>query len=133
MTSLVCGGRCFAACEDSVGYSNALARCNQWGGTLASISSAADQPCVDQLLATVPADLWIGYVQTTPALAVDLGWSWLDGTPSTAYTNWSVSQPDDADGVEDGDEQCGEIFVVDHKRNDLICASANPVGMACSK
>lgn len=135
-TFLVCNGKCFAACEDSLGYSNALARCNQWGGTLATISSAADQPCVDQWIGAVPADVWIGYVQVTPALSPSVGWSWLDGTPTTGYTNWSNAgaiQPDDGDGTEDGDEQCGEIFAVDHARNDQSCATGSPIGLACTK
>ena len=103
-TAMSCNGRCFTHCSEIVFETEAVSRCNAWGGTVAAVHSQADNDCVALV---APTQSWIGYTQSGGALLA-ANWTWLDGQVS-AYTNWDVNEPQDADGIENGQEQCALI------------------------
>ncbi|MEO6771815.1 MAG: lectin-like protein [Kofleriaceae bacterium] len=122
-----CDGRCFATCSETLTQPEAAMRCTAWGGTLAVIRDAQDQSC---LQAALTNDVWLGYEQAATAVQPDLGWSWTDGTPST-YTNWRSGEPNDTDGVENGQENCALMFS-SGSWNDAQCDLAEAT-VACSR
>src|ERR1043165_2777388 len=104
VTSMNCNGRCLTHCSEQVFESEAQSRCNAWGGTIATIHSQADNDCAALV---APTQSWIGYTQSGGTVLA-ANWSWLDGQVS-AYVNWGPGEPQDADSIENGQEQCAFI------------------------
>ena len=100
-----CGGNCWVRCTANVTRNMAKTACTNWMGVLGEINDATEQGCVEMKI-TAPS--WIGLTQSGPATTPSMGWTWNDGA-APVYTNWSPNKPDDADGVENGAEQCGDI------------------------
>ncbi|HEX3765313.1 MAG TPA: C-type lectin domain-containing protein [Kofleriaceae bacterium] len=73
---------------------------------LGEINDATEETCVDQHIAT--ATFWIGAIQGAGAATPGDRWTW-NGTTQMPYLDWATGKPDDADGVENGMEQCGAI------------------------
>ncbi|MDB4953794.1 MAG: hypothetical protein JWO36_1363 [Myxococcales bacterium] len=119
-----CNSLCFVFCSDGVTEPSAEARCQAWGGHLASILSQADEDCLNN---AHPDAAWIGHVQASVLLSPAAGWSWIAGQPVT-YTNWSTGQPDDGDGIENGAEQCAYKSTT-NVWLDAPCTTVN--GFAC--
>ncbi|OGK80658.1 MAG: hypothetical protein A2X52_05425 [Candidatus Rokubacteria bacterium GWC2_70_16] len=65
------------------------------GGHLVTINDAAEQAWLVATFGGSP-DLWIGFND----IASEGSWVWVSGEPS-AYTNWAVGEPNNAEGVED--------------------------------
>ena len=101
---------CYALCT-SPGASHATAesRCTAWGGHLASLATTPEQACgVAIFTGQVSGDLWMGLLQTGGG-GPTANWAYLDGTPYTGAGSWHVGQPDDYQGDENGEEQCGDM------------------------
>ena len=106
-------------CGDLVTHDVAQAACAAWGGSLAALDSATAQGCP-----TAADDSWIGLQQSSTAITVGGGWTW-NGAPAISYTNWDVGEPDDVDGVENGEEQCGYRVGADGTWHDDVCAESH--------
>lgn len=103
-----CGTHCWVKCTEIVPRATAETRCAGWTGVPGEIESAAEDSCVNQHIAT--AAFWIGAVQGDGAATLADKWTWNgDATRRFDYTNWATGKPDDADGVESGQEQCATI------------------------
>ena len=105
-TMFSCGGHCWVKCTAAVQRSAARTACMGWTGALGEIDDATEQACVASHIAT--ATFWFGAIQSDAATTPGGGWTW-NGTQPVVYTSWTPGKPDDADGVEDGAEQCGTI------------------------
>ncbi len=123
-TVTTCGATCFATCDTTMTWAEAQDLCLAWGGNLARTDTAADLTC----LANDINDAWIGLVQGTPAATLASGWRWTHGGP-LGFTAWSLSEPNDLDDVEDGEEQCG-LFSAGAWIDDGCTAMKN---VACSR
>lgn len=100
----VCNGHCFATCDLESNRGDAEATCTQWGGTLATVHSDADEACVS---AFVDGDVWIGLQQLPGALTPRENWVWIDGS-AYDYDWWKDTvEPNDGDDIENGEEDCG--------------------------
>lgn len=85
------GGNTYAVIADpAVSWSAAMNLSSSHGGYLATITSAAEQAFVEQLLGATPAPsglYWIGLQKTSG----DYGWTTGE---ALGYTNWLPGQPD---------------------------------------
>jgi hypothetical protein len=107
-TPFMCGTQCWVKCTDTVSRATAETRCTGWTGALGEIDDAAENGCVAMKIGT--AAFWFGAIQLNGAMTPDDKWTWNgDATQAMKYTNWATGKPDDADGNEDGMEQCGTI------------------------
>lgn len=100
-----CSGTCWVSCSQAVTQSIAAAVCAGWGGKLAPLRTQDDQDCLHDSIFPDAAS-WIGLVQAGGADAVDADWSWNDDGQPLTFTSWSPGQPNDANGQENGMEQC---------------------------
>ena len=108
--AVACNGGCWARCQslNQITQAQASAACASWGGKLAPIRDANDESCVALMLFPGQPS-WNGLEQASTATALAQDWSWnSDGAPLT-YTHWDVFQPDDANGNENGAEQCSMV------------------------
>jgi len=119
VTRFTCGGNCWVKCAGTAARSTAATACAGWTGALGEIGDATEQDCV---ATHVGAPTWIGLVQSTTATTPSTGWTW-NGAVPVVYTHWLMNKPDDADGVENGAEQCGSIRV-DGSWDDDNCGGA---------
>jgi len=104
-TMLVCNNACWASCTAQGAEPTAAAACTAWGGRLAPLQTQADQDCVQ--LTVLPGHAsWIGFEQAAGATTLTSGWSWNSDGITPSFTNWGGGQPNDLDGIEDGQEQC---------------------------
>jgi hypothetical protein len=126
-TAMMCNGRCVTHCTDMVLQDEAANRCSVWGGTLSPVHDQADNDCVHLVSAS---GSWIGYMQAMGSTTLVDNWSWLDGV-SSAYTNWGVGEPMDAEGIENGQEQCAMMFP-DGTWVDTGC-TVTPAEVNCSR
>jgi hypothetical protein len=110
VTMFTCGGHCWVKCTAGVARDMARSACAGWTGALGEIDDATEQGCVTPHVGTSPLApaFWIGAIQSNPAATPSDGWTW-NGTTPMVYTNWAAGKPDDADGVENGMEQCATI------------------------
>ncbi|HEX8107827.1 MAG TPA: C-type lectin domain-containing protein, partial [Kofleriaceae bacterium] len=110
-TVFLCGTQCWVKCTDLVSRATAETRCTGWTGALGEIDDATENGCVTMKIST--ATFWFGAIQGAGAMTPGDKWTWNgDATKlfnSTRYINWGTNKPDDADGNEDGAEQCGTI------------------------
>jgi hypothetical protein len=109
-TMITCGTQCWMKCTNLVMRDAAETAYTGWGGALGEIDDPTEQSCVAAKV--VNANFWLGAIQanTGAALPADK-WTW-NGDPTRLlnnYNNWDVGKPDDADGVESGQEQCATI------------------------
>lgn len=105
--------------------------CADWGGEVAPIRNAADQACVQQMLFPQQAS-WIGLLQSPFATAVGDGWSVNGDNVALTYTNWDTGQPNDANNVENGAEQCG-FMTAEGKWQDTDCSSTALLRFSCRR
>ena len=110
-TSIVLDGTAFATCTDALRWEDARARCQLWGGDLASFDDLEQQQVV---VASGAGDRWIGL---TDAEDEDT-WTWVAGEALT-YEDWRANEPDDGGPGED----CGQIRGVDEGWGDAVCGS----------
>jgi len=97
-----CSGMCFIRCASPTTRDDARARCQAWGGTLASLDTTAANACANK--ADTPYS-WIGLEQG-PAVSPSTNWTWSSGVPFT-FTAWGANEPNDGDTVENGTQNCG--------------------------
>jgi hypothetical protein len=106
-----CGDQCWVKCTDPVSRATAETRCTGWTGALGEIDDATENGCVALKIST--AAFWLGAIQGAGAATPADKWTWNgDATrpvDQNHYNNWAAGKPDDADGNEDGMEQCGTI------------------------
>lgn len=105
-TVFQCGTQCWVKCSAAVPRDFASTTCAGWSGALGEIDDATEETCVNAHIAT--ATFWIGAIQGAGATTPADRWTW-NGTAQMVYTDWATGKPDDADGVENGAEQCGAI------------------------
>jgi hypothetical protein len=106
-TMFPCGGHCWVRCTGNVTRTAARTACTNWGGALGEINDPAEQTCVAAKLASAT---WLGLIQPDNSMSPGMGWTW-NGVDRIDYTNWLTGKPDDADGVENGAEQCASMEV----------------------
>ncbi len=107
--AVACGTRCVASCEELMPVAAAKTRCAAWGGRLLSIADTAEETCAESVLTPGQLGYWLALEQNAAAVAPAEGWTWIDGVPFL-YTDWALSEPNDVDDVESGQEQCGIIY-----------------------
>jgi hypothetical protein len=111
-TVFLCGTQCWVKCTDTVSRTAADTRCTGWTGALGEIDDASEQTCVASHIMTV--QIWLGATQGAGAMTPNDKWTWNgDATrplDSNHYNNWAQGKPDDAGGVEDGQEQCAAML-----------------------
>jgi cysteine-rich repeat protein len=93
-------GHCYVAWAGPINWATAQHDCQSRGGTLATITSPAENAIVASVAG--PSPMWIGLEvdhSTTTTL------SWVDGE-TAAYTNFAAGQPDDG-GMSGTPEECG--------------------------
>jgi hypothetical protein len=109
---LECGGStaCYGVCTSpSASHAGAESNCVTWGGHLASVATIDEQNCIAAVVQGLGLDdVWVGLRQTGGGGPTS-GWGWTDGTPYGAYTHWHSGQPDDNNGSENGQEDCGDL------------------------
>jgi len=90
-------------------------RCQADGAELASIGSSNEEIALAAYIAAeLPSRVncptgrcaFVGLSQSVSATPEN-GWTWADGTVEPL--NWAASQPDDVDGIEDEEEDCGVL------------------------
>ena len=75
---------------------------------------------------------WIGLLQSPIANTVDGGWSINGDDMALTFTNWDAGQPNDANGSENGAEQCA-FMTTDGKWQDSDCTSTSLVRFSCRR
>lgn len=126
LTAFTCGGHCWVRCTANAPRDTARAACAAWQGALGQIDDATEQSCV---AARVIAPTWLGLIQGPAAATPATGWTW-NGATDPAYTHWLPGKPDDADGIETGNEQCAAIRT-DGTWDDDNCTS--PADFLCER
>jgi len=123
--AFACGTQCWVKCTASVSRDTARTACAGWTGTLGEIDDATEETCVTQHITV--STFWIGAIQDAGAATPGDLWTWNGTTPFTpmTYTSWATGKPDDADGVENGMEQCATIRP-GGTWDDNSCAAALP-------
>jgi hypothetical protein len=96
--------------------------CVVWGGHLGEIDDATEEACVE---AYVSDKTWIGLMQAPGAANPAANWTW-NGTTPVVYSNWQSGAPNDADGTENGDEQCADLQPSGNW-DDEPCSSTKPL------
>jgi hypothetical protein len=110
VVTLSCAGACYVMCSVASTWSVARTGCNGVGD-LASVPDLAADTCLRGLLSSTSVPTaWIGLRQPDSSLTPLDGWFWGDGAPYTSF-GWAVGQPNDVDGVENDQEQCGAATV----------------------
>jgi hypothetical protein len=93
------------AAPDGINWADAQAWAVAHGGYLATITSAAENNFVFNLIDDPKfwwnndgnsSGPWLGGFQPPGSPEADGGWQWLNGEGAFAYTNWAVNEPDDA-------------------------------------
>jgi hypothetical protein len=95
-------GHCYVSWRGPLNFAGAQRDCQARGGTLAVITSAAENVLLQSLVGAVSA--WIG-LELTPGTPTT--YRWVDGEP-VAYTAFAPGQPDDGAGTGVA-EECGAV------------------------
>jgi len=105
-----CNGGCWTRCQslNQITQAQASAVCAGWGGKLAPIRDASDEGCVALVLFPGQSS-WSGLEQQNTATQLAQGWTWNGDGVAISYTHWDLGQPDDANGSENGAEQCSML------------------------
>ena len=106
-------GHYYYAFDEGKTWTEAKEKCEAMGGHLVTISSAAEQKQVLEILKTKNA-YWIGAAREKDS------WHWIDDTPFS-YTNWGVGEPNNQASVESYAEiiRCNYKHFSAGKWNDL--------------
>jgi hypothetical protein len=118
-----CGTACYAVCPQLKTYDQSVSDCAAAGWCSASIASPDENACLSTATASASFAPWVGLMQAATATAPDLLWSWTC-TPPTSYISWAPGQPDDSDGVENGQENCAAFGM--SSLGDAPCADKHP-------
>jgi len=132
--ALMCNGACWVKCTQTVAVPSQLAAsgaCNGWGGELAPIRDANDQACVSQMLFPSQAS-WTGFEQSITSTTLSGGWSWNSDGVVPTFVNWDPGQPNDFNGVENGQEQCA-YMTTSGGWQDTDCFSAASYRFSCRR
>lgn len=108
-------GSRFQLVEGSYTWETAKVDAEQRGGHLATITSAADNSAVSQLVAGKVGEFLIGATD----LDSEGNWQWITGEPWT-YSNWGDGEPNNA-----GDEDCAAIRADGHWNDATISGERN--------
>jgi Lectin C-type domain len=122
-----CGGHCWVRCPSNVNWNTASQACAGWQGALGQIDDATEQGCVAMRSSGAT---WIGLRQDDAAAAPAQGWGWNSAAIPVVYSRWQPGTPDDQDGDEDRDEQCGKLQDND-TWDDVTCAAMS--GFLCER
>jgi hypothetical protein len=120
-----CGGHCYLSCRDNFNADDAAGFCENSGMSLPIIDNTNTNDCV--AAATRNFTSWTGLRQPDTATSTAEGWRWPDGS-EPSFAAWGAGEPNDADGIEDGDEQCMGMDI-DAIWRDRPCG--NFVGAVC--
>lgn len=77
-----------------IGWDAAKAACEARGGHLATITSAAENDFVANLVVAGGRNAFLGGYQIDPSAPADVGWTWVTGE-AWSYTNWAGGEPND--------------------------------------
>jgi hypothetical protein len=94
----------FGVTGEAATWDEAVARCEEVGAHLATITSAEEHALVQALVeptAGVAPDYWIGGFQEEGAIEPADGWGWVTGEPMD-YEGWREGEPND--GGVDGED-----------------------------
>lgn len=119
----MCNNDCWVSCTATGDEPTAATACHDWGGRLAPLQTQQDQDCVHLTVMPDKAS-WIGFEQATGATAVNTDWSWNSDGIAPTYLNWNGGQPNDADGVENGAEQCAYMSTPSGTWQDQPCSTS---------
>jgi hypothetical protein len=126
-TMFSCGGHCWVRCTGGAAWTAAGTACAGWQGALGEIDDATEQSCVASRAST---PTWLGLNQSAAATTPGQGWAWNTSTAPLGFTQWHAGKPDDADGNENHQEQCGKIQV-DGTWDDDPCSE--PLDFFCER
>ncbi len=105
---LPCGatGECWVGCVNGATQTvaQATAFCAGLGMKLGLFDSAEDEACVRG--AGINGAIMLGMQQLTGQQNGDEGWIRIADDTAVSHFDWGPGQPNDADGAEDGQEQC---------------------------
>lgn len=124
---MMCNGVCYASCKTHVAFADAKVRCENWGGKLVEPRTTQVMNCLESVQQD---DVWMGMQQAALVTTPAQGWTWISNPPTVQTFLWRAGDPDDADGVEDGQEQCA-ITKATQKWVDQACTSLQ--GFACER
>jgi hypothetical protein len=107
------GTSCYRSSTQNAAWTDALASCESWGGSLVNIGSPAEDAFLSTRMSTT---FWIAASDR----AQEGRMFWSGGTP-VEFANWSPGQPDDFQGREDcvvkispagtwNDRPCGNVI-----------------------
>jgi hypothetical protein len=91
-------GQAWWACDLEKSWADAQSYCETLGADLARIQTPEQGAFVLEALSGTFMFYWLGASKPPD---VDGEWTWVDGTPVAAYTNWAHTQPDDFEGAQD--------------------------------
>jgi hypothetical protein len=95
---------CFAACAAKTGTLAQAFVVGTWH--IAKIDDATEEAAA--MTATNSQLAWIGLTQPAGQATPMAGWGWVGGGALT-YTAWGAMQPDDANGSENNEQNCGAL------------------------
>jgi hypothetical protein len=116
--TLIGGTKCLKIVTTTSAWATAETACGADGGTLATITSSAQNAAViGAYSANVP--FWIGFTDS----ATEGTFLWVDGTP-TSYTNWYSTEPDNT-GPSGSPANCVIVNTAAGQWYDRPCGDAN--------
>ncbi len=98
---MISGSKCYRVVSDPANYLQAVLGCVSLGGSLASVSSQAEQDAVFSL--TGASGAWIGLTD----FLNEGTFSWVDESLVT-FTNWRVNQPNNGNN----NQHCTQVRVM---------------------
>ncbi|KAG9356088.1 hypothetical protein JZ751_000932 [Albula glossodonta] len=114
-------GRCFKYVSYKTNWASAEKRCENMGGNLPSVHSAAEDQFLKNLFKSFSSkdtSFWLGLSDCQK----EGWWFWSDGS-KLDYTNWRYRQPDNHQGK----EHCVHMHTSAGKSwNDIPCSSSFP-------
>ena len=120
---------CWVGCRDGDTQSpvEAAKHCLNWGGRLATFASAAQEACVRTV---INGSIMLGLSQAGGEATPLTGWSWNGDGSTPPFLAWGAGQPSDADGVENGEEQCA-VSNTSSEWHDTPCGITNSARWIC--
>ena len=111
---------CMVACAAQSGTQAQAFVVGTWH--IASITSAAEQSAA--ITATNGQLAWIGLTQPANQTTPMMGWTFIGIPGPPTFAGWAGGQPDDANGVENNEQNCGALGPVGW--GDEPCSDARP-------
>jgi hypothetical protein len=125
------GGSCYRAFYQHWTWETAEARCQAWGGHLASVASSAENSAIRTAASAVCGDVPEITIGLTDSGSEGV-YKWTDGSGLT-YVNWAAQEPNNAMGnCPTTGEDIGIIWPGDGTWNDL-CAQTSLSCMVCER